>query len=71
MNYIHTNSMKTKKTNLFIIVSLLLFMIISVLSIYATRSFLRIELRNLYLKQIIFYIIGFIIIIFTTFKGFS
>ena len=71
MNYIHNINMKTNKINISIIISLLLFFIISILSIYATRSFLKIELSNLYLKQIIFYIIGFIIIIFTYFKGFN
>ena len=71
MNYIYTINMKTNKINLSIIIPLLFFFIISILSIYATRPFLKIELTNLYLKQIIFYIIGFFIIIFTTLKGFN
>ena len=63
--------MKTNKISLNILISLGFFFIISILSIYATRPFLRLELENLYIKQIIFYIIGSIIIIFTTFKGFN
>ena len=71
MNYIHNINMKTNKINISIIITLFLFFIISILSIYATRSFLKIEFSNLYLKQIIFYIIGSIIILFTTLKGFN
>ncbi|MBQ8473075.1 MAG: FtsW/RodA/SpoVE family cell cycle protein [Bacilli bacterium] len=63
--------MKTDKTNLNIIISIILFMIISIFSIYTTRLFLKEAFNNLYLKQLIFYIIGSFIIIFTTFKGFN
>lgn len=63
--------MKTDKTNLNIIISIILFMIISIISIYTTRLFLKEVFNNLYLKQLIFYIIGSFIIIFTTFKGFN
>ena len=70
MNYIHNINMKTNKINITIITSLFFFFIISILSIYATRPFLKLELQNLYIKQIIFYIIGSLLIIFTTYKGF-
>ena len=71
MNYIHTITMKTNRLNLKLLISLFLFFIISILSIYATRVFVKIELKNLYLKQIIFYFIGSCFLLFTTFKGFS
>ena len=71
MNYIHTINMKTNKINLYIIISLFILMIISILSIYATRNFLKIEFQNLYLKQLLFYIIGSLLILFVTFKGFN
>ena len=63
--------MKTNKITLNILICLGFFFLISILSIYAARPFLKLELQNLYIKQIIFYAIGFIIIIFTTYKGFS
>ena len=63
--------MKTSKINLKIIISLFILMIVSALSIYASENFLKIELHNLYLKQLLFYIIGSGLIIFTTFKGFN
>ena len=62
--------MKTNKINYTFIISLFFFFIISIISIYATRPFLKTELQNLYLKQLLFYLIGFFIIIFTTYKGF-
>ena len=63
--------MKTNRISLNIIVSIILFSIISVLSIYTTRVFLKEGLQNLYLKQLLFYITGSIITIFITYKGFS
>ena len=63
--------MKTNKTNLNIIISLIIFCIISTLSIYATRIFLENSLSNLYLKQLFFYLIGSFITIFITYKGFE
>ena len=63
--------MKTNKTFLNITTSLFLFMIISIISIYSTKNYLKIEFSNLYLKQLLFYIIGSIIIIFTIYKGFN
>lgn len=63
--------MKTNRTFFNISISLIIFMFISIISIYATRNFLKIELHNLYLKQILFYLTGYIILIFTTYKGFD
>ena len=71
MNRFHTNNMKSKKINWSILICLGVFFLISILSIYATNLFLKPELKNLYLKQILFYLIGFLILIFTTYKGFS
>ena len=44
-----------------ILIPLILFMIISVITIYCTKSLLPSDLQNLYLKQILWYTIGFII----------
>ncbi|MBR3661389.1 MAG: FtsW/RodA/SpoVE family cell cycle protein [Bacilli bacterium] len=63
--------MKTNKTNLNIIISLFIMMIISILSIYAATTFLKPEFNNIYLKQLIFYIIGIGLIIFIKYKGFN
>ena len=63
--------MKTNKININIILSIILFMIISILSIYTTKKYLKPEFSNLYLKQLFFYIIGGIICFITTFKGFN
>lgn len=69
--YENNNTMKTNKININIIISLILFSIISIFSIYTTKYFLKESLENLYLKQLIFYILGFIITIFITYKGFN
>ena len=63
--------MKTNKITLNIIFTLIFFSIISVATIYTTRIFLKIGLQNLYLKQLIFYLIGFVVMIFTMKKGFN
>ncbi len=63
--------MKTNRTSLNIIFSLIIFAIISILSIYTTRIFLKNNFANLYLKQLIFYLIGGIVTIFITYKGFN
>ena len=42
-----------------ILIPIILFAIISVLTIYATRNMLSSDLQNLYLKQILWYVIGF------------
>ena len=44
-----------------ILIPLILFMINSVITIYSTKSLLPSDLQNLYLKQILWYTIGFII----------
>lgn len=48
------------KVELSIIIPIILFMVISVISIYSTRRLLSIEFQNLYLKQLIWYTIGII-----------
>jgi len=63
--------MKTNKTSLNIIISVILFSIISILSIYTTKVFLKDGMQNLYLKQLIFYILGSFVTIFITYKGFN
>lgn len=62
--------MKTNKTSLNIIFSLLIFFLVSVLSIYATRVFLNDSFKNLYLKQIAFYLVGTSFVTFLIYKGF-
>ena len=44
-----------------ILIPIILFAIISVVTIYATRSLISVDLQNLYLKQILWYVIGFTI----------
>jgi len=44
-----------------ILIPIILFGIISVITIFATRSLLSADLQNLFLKQILWYVIGFII----------
>ena len=49
------------KVELSIIIPIILFFIISIISIYSTKRLLSIEYQNLWIKQIIWYIIGFIL----------
>lgn len=42
-----------------IIIPIILFAIISVIAIYSTRSLISSDLQNLYLKQILWYVLGF------------
>ena len=49
--------MKKETFNLNIIISLIIFAIISILTIYTTIPFLKQSLHNLYLKQIFFYLL--------------
>lgn len=63
--------MKKETVNLNIIISIFIFFILSVLSIYTTIPFLGKSLSNLYLKQTIFYLIGLVIMFFISFKGFN
>lgn len=44
-----------------ILIPILLFSIISVISIYTTKNMISSDLQNLYLKQILWYVIGFIV----------
>lgn len=44
-----------------ILIPIILFAIISVIAIYATRSLIASDLQNLYLKQILWYVIGFVV----------
>ena len=54
--------MKAKKhVNKTIIFSLILFFIISILSVYSSLDFLAFN-QNIFVKQIIFYIVGFFIV---------
>ena len=53
--------MKKYKVDKYILLIAILFFIISVVSIYSTRTILSTKYENLYIKQIIWYIIGFII----------
>ncbi len=46
------------KVELSILIPIFLFFLISVISIYSTRDLLSIEYQNLYLKQIVWYILG-------------
>lgn len=56
--------LKKFKLNIPIIVCILLFMIISIFTIYSSMMYLPSYLGNLALKQFIFYLIGFLLIIF-------
>ena len=49
------------KVDINIIIPIVLFFIISVISIYATKSLLPIEYAHLWIKQIIWYVVGFVI----------
>lgn len=49
------------KVELSILLPLLLFFIISIFSIYSTRRLLPVDYHNLYLKQILWYLIGIIL----------
>lgn len=53
----------TKKENLKIIITIIIFMIVSIVSIYSSQFLLSKSYNNLYIKQILWYIAGFILII--------
>lgn len=55
--------MKEKKYNLNIIICLLLFFVISLISVYSAKSISSTSLGNIFLKQLIFYVISSIILI--------
>jgi len=52
-----------------ILIPLILFGIISIISIYCTRSLMGVEFQNNYLKQSIWYIVGFIVAYFMMILG--
>ena len=54
--------MNTKKINFNLIIPLLLFMIISLISIYSSQNLLSSSYNTLYIKQLIWYLIGFLCI---------
>lgn len=54
----HESKFKVEKS---ILIPIILFAIISIFTIYATRGLLADDLQNLYLKQILWYAIGFLI----------
>ena len=51
-----------KRNNLELLIPIFVFMIISILCIYSSSSLLSISYMKLYLKQILWYVIGFIIL---------
>ena len=55
------NNTSKFKVELSIIIPVLIFFIISTISIYSTKRLLSIEYSNLWIKQIIWYIIGFLL----------
>lgn len=57
--------MKEKKYNLNIIICLLLFFVISLISVYSAKTISSTSLGNIFIKQLIFYIIGSIILLFS------
>ena len=57
------------KVELSIIIPIILFMIISIISIYSTKRLLPDNFSNLYLKQIIWYILGIALAYSTMFLG--
>ena len=57
------------KVDLSIIIPTLVFFIVSIMAIYSTKRLLPIEYHNLWIKQIIWYVIGIIIAYLTMFLG--
>lgn len=49
-------------SNLKIIIPIVIFMIISIMSIYSSQNLLSADYNNLYIKQLIWYLIGFIFV---------
>ena len=58
---------KKKKHEIIMPLCILLFSIISIISIYNSQSILSNYYNNLYIKQLIWYVIGFIIFIILLF----
>ena len=57
------------KIELSILIPIIMFFIISIIAIYSTRKLLSLEYHNLWIKQIIWYIIGFILAFSTMHLG--
>lgn len=61
-DYMNFNSLNKRNIDYKIIIPLIIFCIISVTSIYSSSELLSIHYNNLFIKQIIWYCIGFILI---------
>lgn len=57
------------KVDLSIIIPILVFFVVSIMAIYSTKRLLPIEYHNLWIKQIIWYVIGITIAYLTMFLG--
>lgn len=57
-----------KINNLRIVIPIILFSIISIITIYSSQTMLSSSFNDLYIKQIIWYLIGFILVIFISRK---
>lgn len=62
----HTSKFKVE---LSILIPIFIFLIISIISIYSTKKLLSIEFSNLWIKQIIWYLIGLLLAYSTMFYG--
>ncbi len=61
--------MKRLKFEINILLPLIIFMFLSIISIYSATTYLPNYLKDLYLKQLIFYFLGFILAIIILLKG--
>ena len=57
-----------KINNLRIVIPIILFSVISIITIYSSQTMLSSSFNDLYIKQIIWYLIGFILVIFISRK---
>lgn len=64
-SFFHNNIMKRNTYSLNIIFSLLAFFVISMLSIYSAKSITSDSMGNIFIKQLIFYGVGVIVLFFT------
>ena len=64
-SFFHNNIMKRNTHSLNIIFSLLAFFVISMLSIYSAKSITSDSMGNIFIKQLIFYGVGVIVLFFT------
>ena len=58
-----------KINNLRIVIPIILFSVISIITIYSSQTMLSSSFNDLYIKQIIWYLIGFILVIFISRKN--